>query len=173
MRPSPAISIPFPHRGETIDLHPWYVQTEQPDPEWDGGDRGWYVVHENVEGSAVYFDRKYMGEIADGILRVEVNLTEPAFTEYRVVEPDGWTSHTMQVQHIPPAGGTVHYYAWVQPAPHPSSMLPGPDTPEPLPATPAANSGNTTDDEGVKTPGFGIAVLLTGLVITACAMRRW
>ncbi|WP_062399550.1 hypothetical protein [Methanogenium cariaci] len=63
-------SVPAP--GETIDLHPWYVQTEQPEPEWDGGDLGWYVVHESKsrEGSSVYFDRTYMGEIADGTLRL-------------------------------------------------------------------------------------------------------
>ncbi len=164
-----------PAAGEVIDLHPWYVQIEQPESEGVDGDRGWYVVHEtrSREGSSVYFDRKYMGEIADGTLRIEVNLTESGFTEYRVVEPDGWTSHTMQVQHIPPAGGTVHYYAWVQLAPRPPPMRPGSDTPEVPSTTPAVDPGNGTDDEGAKTPGFGIAVLLAGLVIAACAVKKW
>jgi len=166
-------SVPAP--GEIIDLHPWYVQTEQPESEGVDGDRGWYVVHEtrSREGSSVYFDRKYMGEIADGTLRVEVNLSEPAFTEYRVVEPDGWTSHTVSIQQIPPAGGTVHYYAWVQLAPRPPPMYHSPDVPGSSSPTPATSPENNTDDEGVKTPGFGIGLLITGLVITACAVRKW
>jgi outer membrane protein assembly factor BamB len=121
-------SVPAP--GEMVEVYPWYVQIEQPGPEGADGDRGWYVVHECSDGSSVYFDGKYMGEITDGELRVEVNVTAPGFTEYEVVEQDGWTGHTMSIQHVPPAGGAVHYYSWVQLAPHPTRTVPD-DSPSP------------------------------------------
>ncbi|WP_062399552.1 hypothetical protein [Methanogenium cariaci] len=61
-----------------------------------------------------------------------------------------------------------------QPPLAPPPMRPGPDAPESLPTTPpAASPENTTDSEGVKTPGFGIGILIGGLVIAACAVRRW
>jgi hypothetical protein len=118
-------SVPAP--GEVVEVYPWYVQIEQPGPEGADGDRGWYVVHECSEGASVYFDGKYMGEITDGELKVEVNVTAPGFTEYKVVKQDGWTGHTVSIQHIPPAGGAVHYYAWVQLAPHPPRTVPDRD----------------------------------------------
>ncbi|NLO77472.1 MAG: hypothetical protein GX097_03150 [Methanomicrobiales archaeon] len=166
-------SVPAP--GEEVDLHLWYVQIEPPESEGMDNDRGWYVVHEikSREGSSVYFDGKYMGEIADGTLRVEVNLTESGFTEYRVVEPDGWRSHTMQVQHIPQAGETVHYYAWVQLAPRPPPMYPGQDMSDSSSPTPATTSGTNADGEEEKTPGFGIGLAIFGLMITACEVRKW
>ncbi|MDG6257157.1 MAG: hypothetical protein QCH35_06105 [Methanomicrobiaceae archaeon] len=71
-----------------VEVSPRTIQIEHPGPEGADGDRGWYVGHKCSEGSAVYFDGEYMGEISDGKLRVEMNATAPGFTEYRVVKQD-------------------------------------------------------------------------------------
>ncbi|MBP7715814.1 MAG: PKD domain-containing protein [Methanoregulaceae archaeon] len=49
-----------------------------------GGDKGYYLIHCNVEGAKVYFDDDYKGVITDGTLLVKIYLTATPYYRYSV-----------------------------------------------------------------------------------------
>ena len=49
-----------------------------------GGDTGYYLIHCNVDGAGVYFDKDYKGVITDGTLLVKIYLTATPYHRYSV-----------------------------------------------------------------------------------------
>jgi len=49
-----------------------------------GGDKGYYLIHCNVEGAKVYFDEDYKGDIINGTLLVKIYLTATPYHRYSV-----------------------------------------------------------------------------------------
>jgi len=49
-----------------------------------GGDKGYYLIHCNVEGAKVYFDEDYKGDIINGTLLVKIYLTTTPYHRYSV-----------------------------------------------------------------------------------------
>ncbi len=140
-----------PAAGETIDLFPQHYLVEQPDPGAEANETGWYLIY-GADGEEVSFDNRFVGVIEGGTLRVAVNTTLPSPEEFARKDKERGTMSRHQLSPPPPPGGTVHVYTSVQPAPHASSLPPGP-APTPV-------------------PGFGVAGAAIGLLIAARCLRE-
>ncbi|EHQ36624.1 PEGA domain-containing protein [Methanoplanus limicola] len=92
-----------------------------------GGDQGWYNVHCNVDGAAVYMDGNYMGEIVNGILTVPVYSTGTPYKTVSVEMP-GYTTWTENIDTNPAAGEQEDIYATLNPVPTPEPIMIGGDT---------------------------------------------
>jgi hypothetical protein len=75
-----------------------------------GGDQGWYVVHCNVDGAAVYFGNDYKGDISGGELSVAVYTTGTPYTSFHV-EKEGYDTYYGDVYTVPAKGETIDLYA--------------------------------------------------------------
>ncbi len=75
-----------------------------------GGDKGYYLVHCNVDGARVYFGDNYQGSIENGTLLVQVCLTCTPFFDYSVEKP-GYQPFTAPITDRPGKDETVDLYA--------------------------------------------------------------
>ncbi len=141
----------IPAAGETIALFPQRYQVEQPVPGAKANETGWYLIY-GADGEEVSFDNEFVGVIEGGTLRVAVNTTLPSPEEFVRKDKERGTMSRHELPPLPPPGGTVHVYTSVQPAPHASSLPPGP-APTPV-------------------PGFGVAGAAIGLLIAARCLRE-
>ena len=75
-----------------------------------GGDKGYYLVHSNVDGATVLFDDVNEGTITNGTLLVEVYVTGTPFRTF-TVQKCGYFSLTQNITGYPAKGETVNLYA--------------------------------------------------------------
>ena len=87
-----------------------------------GGDKGYFLIHSNVNGANVFFDNDSKGSIADGILRVPVYLTAPHYTNYTVTKA-GYSTVTANLPGYPAKDQTVDIYVNLTPDPPASDVL--------------------------------------------------
>jgi hypothetical protein len=114
-----------PGKGQSIDLYATLNPTEPTQPPVIGGDQGWYLVHCNVDGAAVYFDNDYKGEITGGELSVPVYTTGTPYKTYTVSKA-GYTTFSEPISSYPGKGETVDLYATLNPAPVTTTKAPLP-----------------------------------------------
>ena len=75
-----------------------------------GGDKGFFLVHSNVEGATVLFDDVNEGIITDGTLLVEVFVTGSPFRTF-TVQKCGYFTLTQNITNTPGKDETVNLYA--------------------------------------------------------------
>ncbi len=68
-----------------------------------GGDEGWYDIHTNVDGAAIYFDGEYKGETTGGILSVAVYSTATPYSTV-TASKNGYSSASASLPTMPGAG---------------------------------------------------------------------
>ncbi len=108
-----------PAEGDMVDLYatlrglPSVTQAEII------GDVGWYIVHSNVDGATVMFDKTEKGEISQGMVYVPVYSTATPFHSY-TVQKDGYTSFTGIIDRVPLRGESVDLYGSITPADKPT-----------------------------------------------------
>ncbi|MDD4137779.1 MAG: hypothetical protein PHT99_07820, partial [Methanoregula sp.] len=107
-----------PAKGETIDLYATLnpMATTTAIPAMIGGDTGWYVVHCNVDGATVSFDNVDKGQIAQGILKVQVYVTGTPYKTFTVYHA-GYVPYTGTIDTYPGKGETVDLIAPLTPQP--------------------------------------------------------
>lgn len=106
-----------PAKGESRDLYATLNPAGPTQPAVIGGDQGWYLVHCNVDGAAVYFDNDYKGDISGGELSVPVVYTTGTPYQTYTVSKAGYTTFTEPVSSYPGKGETVDLYATLNQAP--------------------------------------------------------
>jgi PKD repeat protein len=79
-----------------------------------GGDKGYYLVHCNIDGANVYFDDMFMGVIEDGTLLVPVYTTATPFFTY-TVQQQGYETFTAPISSYPGKGQTIDLFAELTP----------------------------------------------------------
>jgi FOG: PKD repeat len=79
-----------------------------------GGDKGYFLVHSNVDGAEVYFNDNYRGTIENGTLLVTIYLTAAPITHYSV-EKQGYSTYSAPITTYPPKDGTIDLYADLEP----------------------------------------------------------
>jgi PKD repeat protein len=79
-----------------------------------GGNKGYYLIHCNVDGADVYFDDMFMGEIEDGILLAQVYTTASPFHTYTVAA-HGYETFTAPITDYPGKDQTVDLYVELVP----------------------------------------------------------
>ena len=79
-----------------------------------GGDKGYFLVHSNVDGAEVYFNDHYRGTIENGTLLVTIYLTAAPTTHYSV-EKQGYRTYSAPITAYPPKDGTLDLYADLEP----------------------------------------------------------
>ncbi|MFA7153489.1 MAG: SBBP repeat-containing protein, partial [Methanoregulaceae archaeon] len=79
-----------------------------------GGDRGYFLVHCNVDGAEVYFDDDYKGMIESGTLPVQVYITAAPYRTY-TVQKTGYSTVTGNITQYPAKDQTVHLYVTLEP----------------------------------------------------------
>ena len=77
-------------------------------------DIGYFLVHSNVDGAAVWFDQTSEGIITNGTLLVEVCITKPHFTSI-TVEKEGYNPHTQEITQYPEKNQVIDVYANLTP----------------------------------------------------------
>jgi len=147
-----------PAAGETIDLFPQRYQVEQPAPDAEVNETGWYLIY-GPDGEEISIDGAFAGVVEGGTLRVAVNTTLPPPEEFVFSDKERGTMSRHQFPSLPPPGGTVHVYTRVQPSPHFS-----------VSATPPT----TSPAETVPTPlpGFSAAGAIAGLLVAARSLEK-
>ena len=83
-----------------------------------GGDKGYYLVHSNVDGAAVMFDQAGKGVIDNGTLRVQVYVTGTPYRTF-TVSKEGYNTLTQNITQYPGKDETVDLYANLTPAGQP------------------------------------------------------
>ncbi len=78
-----------------------------------GGDQGYYVVHANVDGAAVYFDSDYKGVTTAGELTVPVYVTGTPYKQFSVSK-EGYTTFSEAITAVPQKGESLDLYATLQ-----------------------------------------------------------
>jgi hypothetical protein len=113
-----------PGKGETIDLYATLnpVRTSS-SPELVGGDKGWYVIHCNEDGAAVWFDNDLKGTTAKGALNVEVYVTGTPYKTF-TVKKAGFIPYAATITTYPAKGQTVDLYATLNAAPVTQTTVP-------------------------------------------------
>jgi len=74
-----------------------------------GGDMGTYRIHCNVDGTQVYFDSDYKGEITNDILDVPVYVTGTPYRTY-TVQKEGYKNYTGPINSVPAKGQVKDIY---------------------------------------------------------------
>ena len=77
-------------------------------------EKGFFLVHSNVDGAAVFFDQTSEGVISNGTLLVEVCINEPHFTTI-TVEKDGYHPFNQNITEYPVKDQTIDVYAPLTP----------------------------------------------------------
>lgn len=91
---------------------PDYISVEFPPI---GGDKGYFLVHSNVDGAKVFFDDDFKGLTANGTLLVQVYTTATPYRSY-TVSKDGYTTFIDRITHYPRRDQTVDLYAVLGPS---------------------------------------------------------
>ncbi|WP_319642869.1 PEGA domain-containing protein [Methanovulcanius yangii] len=79
-----------------------------------GGDEGWYDIHTNVDGAAIYFDGEYKGETTGGILSVAVYSTATPYSTV-TASKNGYSSASANLPTMPGAGEHQSVYLTLNP----------------------------------------------------------
>jgi PKD repeat protein len=79
-----------------------------------GGDKGYYLVHSNVDGAKVFFDDFFKGVIENGTLRIQVYTTASPYHTY-TVEKDGYQPFSAPITDYPRKDQTIDLYANLSP----------------------------------------------------------
>jgi hypothetical protein len=117
-------SIPrVPSKGETVDLYATLNPLPPATPAPAGGDKGWFIVHCNVDGATVLFDGDRKGQTTQGKLYVEVFTTATPYLTFRV-EKDGYASYTGSVPRMPQKEESIDLYATLNPVAAPVVVTP-------------------------------------------------
>ncbi len=103
-----------PAKGQTLDLYATLNPVAPTTVAPIGGDIGWFTVHCNVDGATVSFDNDVKGQIAQGVLTVQVYVTGTPYRTYTVVKP-GYSTYTGVITQYPQKGQTVDLYATLNP----------------------------------------------------------
>jgi hypothetical protein len=80
-----------------------------------GSDTGWFVVHSNVDNATVYFDADVMGQTAQGVLAVPVNVSGTPYHAFSVTK-EGYMTYGAPITVYPAAGGSVDLNVTLKPA---------------------------------------------------------
>ncbi|HVP93878.1 MAG TPA: PKD domain-containing protein [Methanoregulaceae archaeon] len=83
-----------------------------------GGDKGYFLVHSNVDGAAVLFDETPKGVITNGTLNVQVYTTGTPYRSF-TLSKEGYITLTQNITHYPGKGETVDLYANLTPVGQP------------------------------------------------------
>ncbi len=79
-----------------------------------GGDKGYFLVHSNVDGAEVYFNGRYRGIIENGTFLATIYLTAGPVYNY-TVQKQGYSTFTAPITAYPPKDGTLDLYADLEP----------------------------------------------------------
>jgi PKD repeat protein len=79
-----------------------------------GGDKGYFLVHSNVDGAEVYFNGRYRGTIENGTFLATIYLTASPIYNY-TVQKQGYSTFTAPITTYPPKDGTIDLYANLEP----------------------------------------------------------
>ena len=104
-----------PGKGDMVDLYATLMELPSTTPAAIIGDVGWYIVHCNVDGATVLFDKTEKGETSQGVVYVPVYSTAAPFHSY-TVKKDGYTSFTGTIDRVPLRGESVDLYVSINPA---------------------------------------------------------
>lgn len=87
-----------------------------------GGDRGWYEFRCHADGTKIYLDNEYVGDIVNGMLSVPIYTTGTPHTFYTATyEQNGvYISTTQNLPRVPGKGETVNIYVNIEPVPLPT-----------------------------------------------------
>lgn len=87
-----------------------------------GGDRGWYEFRCHADGTKIYLDNEYVGDIVNGMLSVPVYTTGTPHTFYTATyEQSGvYISTTQNLPGVPAKGETINIYVSIEPVPTPT-----------------------------------------------------
>lgn len=80
-----------------------------------GGNKGYFLVHCNVDGAKVFFDTSFKGLIANGTLNVSVFTTASPYHSY-TVSKDGYTTFMAPITHYPGKDQTIDLFAVLCPS---------------------------------------------------------
>ena len=117
-------SIPrVPEKGESVDLYATLNPLPPATPASVGGDKGWFIVHSNVDGATVLFDGVEKGQTSQGLLYVEVYTTGTPYLTFRV-EKDGYAPYTGSVPRMPQKSENIDLYATLNPVAAPVVITP-------------------------------------------------
>jgi hypothetical protein len=108
-----------PTKGDMVDLYVTLMELPSTTPAAIIGDVGWYVIHCNVNGATVLFDKTEKGEISQGVVYVPVYSTATPFHSY-TVKKDGYTSFTGTIDRVPLRGESIDLYVSINPAEAPA-----------------------------------------------------
>jgi hypothetical protein len=127
-----------PEKGETIDLY----ATLNPSASTaaataatsaaPAGNTGWYRVHCNVNGSTVSFDNDPKGQIAQGTLSVQVDVSSTPVKTFTVFK-SGYLPYTGTIDQYPQKGETIDLYATLSPGETGDSATPVQTQQSPIP----------------------------------------
>jgi len=112
-----------PAKGESIDLYAALNPLPPATPASVGGDKGWFIVHCNVDGATVRFEGDTKGQTSQGILYVEVYTTGTPYRTFSV-EKDEYNTYTGSVPRMPQKGETIDLYATLNPVAAPVVITP-------------------------------------------------
>jgi len=104
-----------PSKGQTKDVYVTLNPVPTATPIIIGGDKGYFVVHCNVEGASVWFDSTYQGVIANGVLTVQVAITGTPYSTYEVSR-SGYIPFNGVITDRPAKDQTIDLYATLTPA---------------------------------------------------------
>jgi PKD repeat protein len=80
-----------------------------------GGNKGYFLVHCNVDGAKVFFDADFKGLIANGTLNVSVFTTASPYRSY-TVSKDGYATYMAPITQYPGKDQTIDLYAVLTPS---------------------------------------------------------
>ena len=108
-----------PAKGDMVDLYAILRELPSTTQAAIIGDVGWYIVHCNVDGATVMFDKTEKGETTQGVVYIPVYSTATPFHSYTVTK-DGFTSFTGTIDRVPMRGESVDLYVSINPADTPT-----------------------------------------------------
>jgi hypothetical protein len=111
----------YPAKDQTIDLYATLqpltttvTTSSNDDSSVIGGDQGWYLVHSNVDGTAIAFDGTAKGTIQGGVLKVQVYTTGTPYKTFTATK-NGYQPFSGQITSVPSKGGIIDLYANLTP----------------------------------------------------------
>lgn len=80
-----------------------------------GGNKGFFLVHSNVDGASVFFDNDFKGNITNGTLNVSVFLTATPYRTF-TVKKSGYSDFVGFITKYPGKGETLDLFATLVPS---------------------------------------------------------
>lgn len=90
------------------DEQPGFIQVKRSPP--IGGDKGYFLVHSNVEEAQVFFNDDFKGNITNGMLNVSVYITATPYRTF-TIKAKGYTDYTVNITQYPHKGETIDLYS--------------------------------------------------------------